>query len=99
MRPAAARHRLRRGRRSTRCAPRLVEVAPTASATEVIHRMQSSGQALALVVKAGTVVGVVDIEDLRFAREWVGSEATVGHAMTMHVTERAGCPSRDVRPY
>lgn len=99
MRPATARSRLRRHRRAPHQAPRLVELTPTSSATDAIHRMQVAGQSLALVVRANEVVGVVDVDDLRFAQEWAGG-ATVADAVTMHVTERAPVrAARDVRPY
>jgi CBS domain-containing protein len=100
MQPVAASRRRRLHRRAPHRAPRLVELPPTTSITDAISRMQAAGQALALVVRGPHVVGVVDLEDLRFARDWAGARAVVGDAVTMHVTERAATPTaRDVRPY
>jgi CBS domain-containing protein len=99
MRPATARSRLRRHRRAPHHAPRLVELTPTSSAAEAIHRLQTTGQTLALVVRSGEVIGVVDVDDLRFALDWAGTTATVADAVTMNVTERARPgAARDVRP-
>jgi hypothetical protein len=62
--------------------------------------MQTTGQALALVVRSGQVIGVVDVDDLRFAQDWAGDAAAVADAVRMHVTERASARApRDVRPY
>jgi hypothetical protein len=73
---------------------------PTTSAAQAVHYMQVAGQALALVVRSGEVVGVVDVDDLRFALDWAGTSATVADATTMHVTETTRVrAARDVRPY
>lgn len=89
MRPTTVARLRRRHRQAPGRSPRLVTVAVDASAADALHRMQVAGQALALVVRGDEVVGVVDLEDLRFARDWLGRVATVGDATTMRVVERS----------
>jgi hypothetical protein len=100
MRSATMPRLRRRHRHGSPRAPRLVELAPTTPAAEAARRMQAAGQSLALLTRGNGVVGVVDLEDLRFARDWLGEGATVADATTMWVTERpTEVTERDVRPY
>lgn len=59
--------------------------------------LSSQGQAMAFVAIPRGRSGVVTAEDLRFAREWAGPDATVGHAVTQTVIDldpaTAGDPS------
>ena len=50
-------------------------------------RLYESGQSVAFVERSGRYVGVVTIDDLRFAQEWAGPHAPVIRAMTVVVVE------------
>lgn len=49
--------------------------------------LEATGQAVAFVSHDRLLAGIVTVEDLRFAADWIGAAATVADAMTFGLVE------------
>lgn len=52
-----------------------------------LELLLAHGQAVAFVAADGGRTGVVDAEDLRFATDWAGPQATVAQAITQELVD------------